>query len=145
MKKLEVDLKSLLEIILQTTAYPKMAICFQLHLVTPTNDGFQLFAACANACIALSNKAGLNQMVAPVTAMTLCIKEDGDRFEVAQNDLGQNTDIIDVVFGEGLEIVYLETVESRGGGLSDVMGALMSAESELTASAKKLISINYAQ
>ena len=84
-------------------------------------------------------------MVAPVTAMTLCIKEDGDRFEVAQNDLGQNTDVIDIVFGEGLEIVYLETVESRGGGLSDVMGALMSAESELAASAKKLISINYAQ
>ena len=50
----------MLEIILQTTTYPKMAISFQLHLVSSTNDGFQLFSACANACIALANKAGLN-------------------------------------------------------------------------------------
>ena len=73
-KKLEFDLRSVLEQLIQTTAYPKMIVSFNLNIVSSQpmsvapelqakkiwQGEFHLFSACMNACIALINRAGLN-------------------------------------------------------------------------------------
>ena len=75
-KKLKHDIKSVLEQLVQTTAYPKTVLTFNLTFVQNNNNQtINLFGACINACIVLLNQAGINQKQAPFAAFTLCLKE----------------------------------------------------------------------
>ena len=78
-KKLKYDIKSVLEQLVQTIAYPKTLLTFNLNVVQISDDS-QLFPACVNCCIILLNQAGINQKQAPFAAMTL--KLDDNQIEI---------------------------------------------------------------
>ena len=132
----------MLEHIIQTTAYPKALLTFHLHLVSQITDDFHLFAASMNACIALANKAGLNQKVAPVAALTLQISEEQTQFKVSHVPSPGSGAVVDVVFSSDLEVVHMESSLS-GDSAIDIFGALMSCEGSLTKEVGGLIRLNY--
>lgn len=69
--ELKSELKSCLEQILYTYAYPKQIFNFQITVLTAVSS--QTFAACLNACIALLNQTAICQKEAPCAAVTLAL------------------------------------------------------------------------
>jgi len=139
LESLRAELKCILEQVIHLGSYPRTVFSFQIFLVKKENDS-QIFAACANALLAVLNQAGIKMKAAPTTALTVGVKlsdmtDDEDiNIEIEENpkslshESSSGFTLIDLVLHHHKEVLYMKTSNEA----FDLTSTLLGNEKSLT-------------
>ena len=108
-QKLRQDIKQILEQIVQTISYPRTLLTFTISLVScRDNCEANLVPACVNACICMLNRAGINQKVAPLAALTVQLN---DSQPPLFTNFAPSGTLVELVIDPDFNVLSIETIQ----------------------------------